>query len=73
MKSGLIEIKSDKDANISASIGKKDFQDHKIKENFNAFVETISKEKPTGIKGDFITSAFLTSTMGTSCKLKIGK
>ena len=73
LKSGLIEIKSDKDANISASIGKKDFQDHKIKENFNAFVETISKEKPTGIKGDFITSAFLTSTMGTSCKLKIGK
>ena len=73
LKSGLIEIKSDKDGNVSASIGKKDFQDNKIKENFNAFVETISKEKPTGIKGDFIISAYLTSTMGTSCKLKIGK
>jgi len=73
LKSGLIEIKSDKDGNISASIGKKDFQDNKIKENFNAFLETISKEKPSGIKGDFIISAFLTSTMGTSCKLKIGR
>jgi large subunit ribosomal protein L1 len=73
LKSGLIEVKSDKDGNISASIGKKDFQDNKIKENFNAFLETISKEKPSGIKGDFIISAFLTSTMGTSCKLKIGR
>ena len=73
LKSGLIEVKSDKDGNISASIGKKSFQDNKIKENFNAFLETISKEKPSGIKGDFIISAFLTSTMGTSCKLKIDR
>ena len=36
-------------------------------------LETIKKEKPTGIKGDFILSAFLTSTMGISYKLKLGK
>ena len=36
-------------------------------------METIVKEKPTGIKGDFIISAFLTSTMGISYKLKVGK
>ena len=73
LKAGLIEIKSDKDGNIAASIGKKDFPDNKIKENFNVFFDTISKEKPVGIKGDFITSIFLTSTMGTSFKLKVGK
>ena len=73
LKTGLIEVKSDKDGNVSASIGKKSFPDNKIKENFNTFLENISKEKPTGIKGNFIVSAFLTSTMGISYKLKLGK
>ena len=73
IKSGQIEIKSDKDGNVGASIGKKSFSDLKIRENFQSINETIMKEKPSGIKGDFILSAFLTSTMGTSCKLKLGK
>lgn len=71
LKEGQIEIKSDKDGNIGASIGKKSFTDTKIIENFNAFIQTIQKEKPNGIKGDFILSAFLTSTMGVSYKLKL--
>ncbi len=71
LKTGQIEIKNDKDGNLSASIGKKSFNDDKIKENFNSIFETILKEKPSGIKGDFIKSAFLTSTMGISCKLKL--
>ena len=44
---------------------------NKIIENFNTFIDTITKEKPNGIKGDFILSSFLTSTMGVSCKLKV--
>ena len=71
IKSGQIEIKNDKDGNLGASIGKKDFPDSKIKENFNSILETILKEKPSGIKGDFIHSAYLTSTMGISYKLKL--
>mgnify|MGYP001228619893 CR=1 FL=1 len=73
LKSGQIEIKNDKDGNLGASIGKKSFTDIKIKENYNSIVETILKEKPSGIKGDYILSAFLTSTMGVSYKLKLGK
>ena len=73
LKSGQIEIRSDDDGNIAGSIGKKSFPNNKIKENFDAFLETIVKEKPSGIKGDFIVSAFLTSTMGISYKLKLGK
>ncbi len=73
LKMGLIEVKSDKDGNVSASIGKKSFDDNKIKKNYDTFMETIVKEKPTGIKGDFIIAAFLTSTMGISYKLKVGK
>ena len=72
LKEGQIEIKNDKDGNIAASIGKKSFSDdYKIIENFNAFIQTIQKEKPNKIKGDFILSSFLTSTMGISYKLKL--
>mgnify|MGYP001349238892 FL=1 len=73
LKSGQIEIKNDKDGNLGASIGKKSFSDVKIKENYDLVLETILKEKPSGIKGDFILSAFLTSTMGISYKLKLRK
>ena len=70
LKEGQIEIKNDQDGNIAASIGKKSFSDTKILENYKTFVETVSKEKPKSIKGDFILSTFLTSTMGVSYKLK---
>ena len=73
LKAGQIEIKNDTDGNIGASIGKKSFSDTKIKENYEAIKETILKEKPKGIKGDFILSSFLTSTMGISYKLKVVK
>ena len=71
LKDGQIEIKNDKDGNIAASIGKKSFTDKKIIENFNALVQTIEKEKPSGIKGDFVLSSFITSSMGISYKLKV--
>ena len=73
LKTGQIEIKNDKDGNLSASIGKKSFSDTKIKENYDVLKETLLKEKPTGIKGNFLLSAFLTSTMGISYKLKLSK
>ena len=71
IKSGQIEIKNDKDGNIGASIGRKSFTDTKLKENYDAFVKTLLKEKPTKIKGNFILSAYLTSTMGISYRLKV--
>ena len=42
----------------------------KIIENYKSLIETLLKDKPKGIKGDFILSLFLTSTMGVSFKLK---
>ena len=73
LKEGQIEVKNDKDGNLAASIGKKSFPDKKILENFNAFLQSIEKEKPNGIKGNFILSAFITSTMGLSYKLKLSR
>ena len=73
-KSGQAEIRNDKDGNIGVSIGKKSFSDEKLIKNFNAVIETLEKEKSNNtLKGDLIKTAFLTSTMGVSYKLKLGK
>ena len=73
-KSGQAEIRNDKDGNIGVSIGKKSFSDDKLLKNYNVILETLEKEKSNNtLKGDLIKSVFLTSSMGVSYKLKIGK
>ena len=73
-KSGQVEIRNDKDGNIWLSIGKKSFQDDLLLKNYNAVMEALEKEKTNiTIKGDLIKQAFITSSMGVSYKLKLGK
>ena len=69
IKSGLTEIRNDKDGNLSCSIGRKSFSSEKILENYNHFVDFLKKEKPDTIKGEFIKNIFITSTMGISYKI----
>jgi large subunit ribosomal protein L1 len=73
-KSGQVEIRNDKDGNIGLSIGNKSFSDDKLIMNFNAVLDALEKEKSNNtIKGDLIKQAFLSSTMGVSYKIKLGK
>jgi len=73
-KSGQAEIRNDKDGNIGVSIGKKSFKEDQLIKNYNAVLETLEKEKSNNtVKGDLIRSAFITSSMGVSYKLKLGK
>jgi len=73
-KSGQAEIRNDKDGNIGVSIGKKSFNDDQLIKNFNAIIDTLDKEKSNNtIKGDLIKSAFVTSSMGVSYKIKLSK
>ena len=73
-KSGQAEIRNDKDGNIGVSIGKKSFQDDQLLKNFQAILDTLEKEKANNtLKGDLIKNTFLTSTMGVSYKVKLGK
>ncbi len=73
-KSGQVEIRNDKDGNIGLSIGKKSFQDDLLLKNYNAVIDSLEKEKANiTIKGDLIKQAFITSSMGVSYKLKLGK
>ena len=69
IKTGLVEIRNDKDGNLSSTIGRKSFSTEKLLENFNHFIESVKKEKPDTIKGEFIKSLFISSTMGISYKV----
>ena len=69
LKTGLVEIRNDKDGNLASTIGRKSFSIEKLLENYNHFIESVKKEKPDTIKGEFIRSTFLTSTMGISYKI----
>jgi len=71
LKTGLIEIRNDKDGNLAATIGRKSFSNEKLLENFNHFIESVKKEKPDTIKGEFIKNVFMTSSMGISYKLGV--
>ena len=72
IKKGKVEIRCDKDGNLNLSIGRVNFEDKKIIENFKSVYDTIEKEKPTGLKGNYIKSIFVTNTMGPSIKLSLG-
>jgi len=70
IKSGQVEIKNDKDGNVGFSFGKAKQSNEHLEKNFNAVFEVILKEKPNNIKGNFILSSYVTSTMGPSYKFK---
>ena len=73
-KSGQVELRNDKDGNIGVSIGKKSFNDEILIKNFQAVVDALEKEKSNNtVKGDLIKQVFITSTMGVSYKVKLGK
>ncbi len=73
-KSGQVEIRNDKDGNIGVSIGKKSFDDEKLIKNYNAIIDALEKEKANNtLKGDLVKQAFITSSMGVSYKVKLGK
>tara|TARA_X000001036_G_scaffold4237_1_gene3785 strand:- start:482 stop:1168 length:687 start_codon:yes stop_codon:yes gene_type:complete len=70
IKTGLVEIRNDKDGNLASTIGRKSFSNDKLLENYKHFIDTVKKEKPDTIKGEFIKNIFITSTMGNSYKIK---
>ena len=73
-KSGQATIRNDKDGNIGVSIGKKSFHDDQLLKNYYAILDTLEKEKSNlTLKGDLIKNTFVTSSMGVSYKVKLGK
>ncbi len=73
IKMGKIEIKTDKLGNIHSIIGKVSFDEDKLKENFLSLIDAIIKAKPSSVKGQFIKSIYIATTMGPALKLDVVK
>ena len=66
---GMVTYKNDSYGNIHTIIGKVSFDDAKLAENLNYVVTTVAKAKPASVKGVFINSITITSTMGPGIKI----
>lgn len=70
-KAGSVEFRAEKAGIIHAGVGKISFDNEKLVENIRAFVDAISRAKPSGAKGTYILKVSLSSTMGPGLKLDI--
>ena len=73
IKAGKIEYRLDKTNIIHVPVGKVSFTDEALQENFNALMDAIVKARPSAVKGQFLRSITLTSTMGPGVKVNVTK
>jgi large subunit ribosomal protein L1 len=69
IKAGKVEYRLDKEANIHVSIARVSFDEKKIVENLRALTEAIVKARPAAVKGTFIRSSVIHTTMGPAVKI----
>ena len=70
VKSGRVEYKVDKSSNIHTIFGKLSFSTENLVENFKSLLEAIIKSKPSAMKGTYIKSMTISTTMGPGLKLE---
>ena len=70
-KKGRVEYRLDRTALMHVPIGKASFEAVQLLENMTAVMENVVRARPSGVKGQFIRSAFLTATMGPSIKMDV--
>ncbi len=73
IKAGKIEYRLDKTNIVHVPVGKLSFSDEKLLENFNAVMDAIIKAKPSAVKGQYLRSVTLASTMGPGVKVNVAK
>lgn len=73
LKKGRLDFKMDKDGNLHIPIGKLSFSHQHLLDNFYSAIRAIFSSKPSGTKGVFLKSVYLSSTMGPSFPLNISK
>lgn len=70
-KSGQVEYRAEKGGVIHAGVGKASFSAENLLENIRAFVDTVQKARPTGVKGTYMKKIYLSSTMGPGIEVDI--
>ena len=73
MRSGRVEFRLDKTANLHVPIGKVSFPKENLLDNLAALMEAVLKAKPAGAKGQFIRKIILTTTMGPGIKVDVAE
>ena len=70
-KLGRVEYRVDRTSLIHAPIGKASFEQAKLMDNLTALMDNIVRARPSGVKGQYIKTAFITTTMGPSIKMDV--
>ncbi len=70
-KGGQVQFRAEKAGIVHAGVGKASFSEDKLVENIKAFLETITRNKPSGVKGTYVQKVSLSSTMGPSVKIEL--
>jgi large subunit ribosomal protein L1 len=73
IKAGKIEYRLDKTNIVHVPVGKASFTEEALQENLNALMDAIVKAKPSALKGQYLRSITLTSTMGPGVKVSVAK
>ena len=73
VKKGRVEYRTDSFGNIHGIIGKASFDETKLVENLNTFVNTILKLKPASVKGNYVKNISISSTMGPGIKIDVNE
>ena len=73
IKAGKIEYRLDKANIVHVPVGKASFTEEQLTENFNALMDAILKVKPAAVKGAYLKTITLTSTMGPGVKVNVAK
>jgi large subunit ribosomal protein L1 len=70
-KSGQVEFRLDKASIVHAGVGKASFTEEALVQNIKAFIDAVTKAKPSGVKGNYIKKIGISSSMGLGIKLDL--
>jgi large subunit ribosomal protein L1 len=70
-KAGAIEFRAEKTGIVQAGVGKASFDEKKLVQNIEAFIDALQRAKPTGAKGTYMKKVSLSSTMGPGLKIDL--
>jgi len=73
LKGGRVEFRNDRNGVVHSILGRKSFTDSQIRENLLAFVDSLNRAKPSGIKGVYVRSIAINTTMSPGIMLNVGQ
>lgn len=70
LKAGKVEYRADRDGNVNVAVGKVSFETEKLEQNVNTLINQILKVRPAAVKGNYVLSCSINTTMGPSIKVQ---